>query len=88
MPPSRRAIRVESEKGVGSSFIVTVPLKRSDRAVLPEDGMTLPKGLRAVVVDDDSVSCEHVQLVLKAIGCASRVPSSVYTCSPMACTTL
>lgn len=30
--------------------------------------MALPDGLRAVIVDDDGIACEHTRLVLKALG--------------------
>ena len=61
-------IAVESEKGVGSTFTVTVTLKTSDRSVNEEHGGSLPKNLRVLVVDDDEVACEHAQLVANAIG--------------------
>lgn len=47
-------IDVESEKGVGSTFTVTVNLKASERKYQPEAGMRLPEGLNAVVADDDA----------------------------------
>ena len=61
-------IHVESEKGVGSEFTVTVVLKQTDRRWSDENGIALPEGLRAMVVDDDEVACEHAQLVLESIG--------------------
>ena len=66
-------ILVESEKGVGSVFTVTVELATSDRSAKDEHGMELPAGLRAVIVDDDEIACEHTQLVLKALGIESDV---------------
>ncbi|MCR4851040.1 MAG: response regulator [Lachnospiraceae bacterium] len=41
-------IRVESEKGVGSVFTVTVKLARSDRSTADNRGIGLPEGLGAV----------------------------------------
>ena len=61
-------IQVESQKGVGSVFTVTVTLAPSSRTMEMERGITLPEGLRAMVVDDDEISCEHAQLVLDSIG--------------------
>ena len=64
-------ILVESEKGVGSVFTVTVTLGASDRVAHESSGIGLPAGLRAMVVDDDEVACEHAQAVLEALGVAS-----------------
>ena len=61
-------IAVESEKGVGTTFTVTVTLKASERSVNSERGHALPGGLRILVVDDDEVACEHARLVANAIG--------------------
>jgi signal transduction histidine kinase/DNA-binding response OmpR family regulator len=61
-------IDVRSKKGSGSTFIVTVTLKASDRSASKGDGMILPEGMRAMVVDDDEIACEHTQLVLRSLG--------------------
>ena len=61
-------IRVESEKGVGSTFTVTVKLKPSARTYKEDSDLAVPEGLRAVVVDDDEIACEHTQFVLRSIG--------------------
>ena len=61
-------ISVESEKGVGTTFTVTVTLKVSERSAHKEHGIDLPEGLRAIVVDDDDIACEHGRLVLRSIG--------------------
>ena len=65
-------IQVESEKGVGTTFIVTVTLKASARAAHMEHGITLPDGLHALVVDDDEIACEHTQVVLRVLGIESE----------------
>ena len=71
-------IEVQSMKGVGSTFFVTVSLQASDRkAALEEKALTLPEGLRALVVDDEEIACEHIRLVLESLG----VPSDTTTSS-------
>ena len=60
-------IQVDSEKGVGSTFTVTVSLRASGRSAL-DGSVVLPQGLKVLVVDDDSIACEHIQLVLGEIG--------------------
>ena len=64
-------IHVDSEKGVGSTFTVTVTLKASSRSVRHDHGDILPTGMRMMVVDDDIVACEHAMLVANAIGIES-----------------
>ena len=61
-------IQVESEKGVGSVFTVTVTLKASSRSVSLDEVKALPPGLRAFVVDDDEIACEHAQVILRTLG--------------------
>ena len=61
-------IVVESEKGAGTTFTVSVTLKSSSRSVHQEQGAELPGNLRALIVDDDAVAAEHAQLVAGAIG--------------------
>ncbi|MBR0367810.1 MAG: amino acid permease [Clostridia bacterium] len=61
-------IHVDSEKGVGTTFTVTVTLKASGRSVHSEHGHKLPAGMRILVVDDDEVACDHARLVADAIG--------------------
>ncbi len=65
-------IHVDSEKGVGSVFSVTVDLECSLRSGHDEHG-TLPPDFRIILVDDDAVALEHAQLVLEDIGIKSTV---------------
>jgi CheY-like chemotaxis protein len=60
-------IEVESEKGVGSTFTVTVPLKPSDKVAHAEHNIALPDNLKVIVIDDDQIACQHTQYVLQAI---------------------
>ena len=69
-------ILVDSEKGVGTTFTVTVTLKASSRSVSAELPGRLPDGLRVLVVDDDQVALEHAKLVLKDIGISAETAVS------------
>ncbi|MCR4934968.1 MAG: response regulator [Oscillospiraceae bacterium] len=68
-------IEVESEKGVGSTFTVTVTLKASDRTGTPDDAPR-PQDLRVLIIDDDPVACEHAQSVLDEAGIYSDACTS------------
>ena len=61
-------IDVKSKKGVGSTFTVTVTLKASNRTAREDQTLALPDNLRAFVVDDDEIACEHTQVVLRGLG--------------------
>ena len=70
-------IQVESEKGVGSTFIVTVTLMDADR--LSGDGeeeQIDPKEMSVLIIDDDPVACEHAKIVLEKVGIASEIANS------------
>ena len=71
-------IEVESEKGVGSVFTVTVPLKVSDKVVSKQHNFILPESFKAIVIDDDPIACQHTQYVLQVIDIASDT-----TCDPV-----
>ncbi|MBR4455694.1 MAG: amino acid permease [Solobacterium sp.] len=61
-------IKVESKKGVGSTFTVTVTLKASERTAKVETHAAMPENLRAFVLDDDFIACEHAQVILRGYG--------------------
>lgn len=63
-------IKVESEKGVGTTFIVTVTLKKIDRKA-GEDRKIHPNEMKILVIDDDEIDCEHAKLVLEEAGIAA-----------------
>ena len=69
-------IDVESEKGVGTTFVVTVTLSDSGRTDLPGEEEILPNEMTVLIVDDDPVACRHAQLVLEKAGIASELASS------------
>ncbi|MBQ8987365.1 MAG: response regulator, partial [Lachnospiraceae bacterium] len=62
-------IEVQSVKGVGSTFIVTVTLLESNLREEEEDaGMLHPDEMCVLVIDDDPIACEHAQVVLGEVG--------------------
>ena len=63
-------ITVESEKGVGSTFTVTVTLLKTDRKA-EEVFDAKPQDMRILVIDDDPIACEHARLVLEEVGIAA-----------------
>ncbi|MBQ7721140.1 MAG: response regulator, partial [Clostridia bacterium] len=70
-------IEVQSEKGKGTSFFVTVTLMDSDRRLSDNIGrQLLPHELSVLVIDDDPVAAEHARLVLEKIGIASETAGS------------
>lgn len=66
-------IRVESEKGKGSTFYVTVNMRLNENESERDDRL---KGLPVLVVDDDLVTCETVAAMLCDIGMAGEWASS------------
>ena len=62
-------MEVESEKGVGTTFTVTVTLGESERKnVDTEDGEFSPDEMRVLVIDDDRIALEHAEIILGQVG--------------------
>ena len=59
-------ISVESEKGVGSTFTVTVSLRNCEQS--GSKGEIDPSSLKVLVVDDDEIAAEHARTVLDEAG--------------------
>ena len=60
-------ISVESEKGVGTTFTINVTLTASDRLIADETVGRIPSNMRVLIVDDEPVTCEHSEIVLKEL---------------------
>ncbi len=69
-------IEVTSEKGVGTTFIVTITLSDSVRTDMKDEEEISPREMTVLIVDDDPVACKHAQLVLEKAGIASDLASS------------
>ena len=70
-------IAVESEKGVGTTFTVTVTLGQSDRKAAALSGDRLnPHAMSVLVIDDDPVASEHARLVLGQLGISCETAAS------------
>ena len=62
-------IEVESEKGVGSTFTVTITLGQASHIASDNGEIVLhPHEMSVLVVDDDHIACEHAQVVLGQLG--------------------
>ncbi|MBR1729624.1 MAG: response regulator [Selenomonadaceae bacterium] len=71
-------ISVESEKNVGTTFVVTVTLMDSNRKISSESNEIdiIPKDFKVLVIDDDLVACNQAKLVLSQIGIAAETVQS------------
>ena len=63
-------IAVDSEKGKGTTFTVTVTLGESDKKDLDEseDGALPPRNMSVLVIDDDRLALEQAEIVLGQVG--------------------
>ena len=62
-------IEVESEKGVGTTFTVTVTLGQASHIASDSGENELrPNEIKVLVIDDDRIACEHAQIVLGQLG--------------------
>lgn len=70
------SIGVESEKGKGSTFVITVTLADAENTFDYADIEIKPHEMKVLVIDDDPVACEHAKLVLEEIGIATDIADS------------
>jgi signal transduction histidine kinase/DNA-binding response OmpR family regulator len=70
-------IDVESEKGKGSVFTVTVTLMDSERKDADEGEAEIhPDEMTVLIIDDEPLACEHAKLVLEKAGIAAETTGS------------
>ena len=66
-------IEVDSVKGVGTTFTVTVTLMDSDKNDIKGDDVEIrPHELNVLIIDDDPIACDHAKLVLEKAGIAAE----------------
>ena len=62
-------IEVQSQKGKGTTFTVTVTLGESDKkSMSAEEGGLNPKDISVLVIDDDRIALEHAEIILGQVG--------------------
>ncbi len=69
-------IEVDSEKGKGTTFTVTVTLMNSDKNDTIDDVEIKPQELNVLIIDDDAIACDHAKLVLEKAGIAAETVMS------------
>ena len=70
-------ISVDSEKGKGTTFTVTVTLGESERALCGvSEGELKPHEMNVLVIDDDRIALEHAEIVLGQVGVSCEVAES------------
>ena len=70
-------IEVESEKGKGTTFYVTLTLLDVDSSLIDFDTNELHhQDLRVLIVDDDASACEQARLLMENIGIVSETAVS------------
>ena len=69
-------ITVTSEKGVGTTFTVTVTLLDSDKKADGSDIEVRPQDMSVLVIDDDPIACEHAKVILGQAGIFTETATS------------
>ena len=70
-------IDVESEKGKGTTFTVTIPLTQAEHRQSKADEIDLqPHEMSVLVIDDDRIACEHAEVILRQAGISCDVAAS------------
>ena len=70
-------IEVESEKGKGTTFVVTITLTQADHQTAKENDFELrPHEMSVLVVDDDRIACEHAEVILGQVGISCEMVTS------------
>ena len=65
------SIKVESEKGKGTTFIIDITLQNTGRKGEVRKYDVHPQDLHTVIIDDDPIACKYAHLALEEIGIES-----------------
>ena len=60
-------IEVDSEKGVGTTFTVSLTLRNSSKKYVASDTIKA-HDVKVLVIDDENLDCQHARLVLEEVG--------------------
>ena len=69
-------ITVDSEKGIGTTFVVNVPLKDSARSEGDDSHEMHPQDFSVLIVDDELLAREHAKSVLGEVGIKAEICAS------------
>ena len=70
-------ISVDSEKGKGTTFTVTVPLGESGKQDVEVEGGDLKhRNMSVLVIDDDPIALEHAEIILGQVGISCETAES------------
>ena len=70
-------ISVDSEKGKGTTFTVTVPLGESGKQDVEVEGGDLKHhNMSVLVIDDDQIALEHAEIILGQVGISCETAES------------
>lgn len=67
------SISVDSEKGVGTTFTVTLSLKNSVRDDDESEEEFSPQDFSVLTIDDDPIACDHAKTILEEAGISSDI---------------
>lgn len=70
------SITVDSEKGVGTEFVVNLPLKDSARSDDEDTQEMRPQDFKVLIVDDEELAREHAKSVLNEVGITADICAS------------
>lgn len=66
-------IKVDSTKGVGTTFTVEVTLQNVDKKDIAREFDIQPQDLHILIIDDNPVDLRHAQIMLEEIGITSEI---------------